>query len=166
MKQELNNLWLHRKDWQEKSKISNVSFLTGDVHHLPFGDSSFRLATCRRAAHHFSDIFRAIKEMRRWIMRWIYSYYCSLRIFRSSSINTILWWSLLNSSFSDWSKWLYFNGTTTLPSVTWSNGLTWPRRFWTGGNPSLSPGGGEQKDQHRIDLQAAQKHVEREDCLC
>ena len=43
----------------------NVTFRLGDVHHLPFEDASFDLATCRRAAHHFSDIDRALREIRR-----------------------------------------------------------------------------------------------------
>jgi ubiquinone/menaquinone biosynthesis C-methylase UbiE len=43
----------------------NVTFHIADVHHLPFRENTFHLITCRRAAHHFSDIFRAIREMRR-----------------------------------------------------------------------------------------------------
>jgi ubiquinone/menaquinone biosynthesis C-methylase UbiE len=45
--------------------IANVSFRTGDVHRLPFTDAAFDLVTCRRAAHHFSDITLALREMRR-----------------------------------------------------------------------------------------------------
>jgi SAM-dependent methyltransferase len=45
---------------------ANVSFRTADVHHLPPElDASFDLVTCRRAAHHFSDITRALAEMAR-----------------------------------------------------------------------------------------------------
>ena len=44
---------------------TNVTFRTGDVHHLPFTEASFDLITCRLAAHHFSDIRRALAEMRR-----------------------------------------------------------------------------------------------------
>jgi SAM-dependent methyltransferase len=40
-------------------------FQTGDVHRLAFEDSSFQLVTCRRAAHHFSDIHLALQEIRR-----------------------------------------------------------------------------------------------------
>jgi ubiquinone/menaquinone biosynthesis C-methylase UbiE len=44
--------------------MANVSFQMGDVHQLPSGfDESFNLVTCRRAAHHFSDIDRALTEM-------------------------------------------------------------------------------------------------------
>ncbi len=43
----------------------NVSFSNADVHHLPFGAACFQGVTCRRAAHHFSDIQRALHEMRR-----------------------------------------------------------------------------------------------------
>ena len=48
---------------------TNVAFQTGDVHHLPFSDASFDLITCRRAAHHFSDIGWALGEMRRVLRR-------------------------------------------------------------------------------------------------
>ena len=44
--------------------ISNVSFQVADVHHLPRNlEGGFDLVTCRRAAHHFSDIDRAVGEM-------------------------------------------------------------------------------------------------------
>lgn len=43
----------------------NVAFLVADAHSLPFDDASVQLITCRRAAHHFSDIGRALREMRR-----------------------------------------------------------------------------------------------------
>jgi ubiquinone/menaquinone biosynthesis C-methylase UbiE len=43
----------------------NVTFVLADAHHLPFAAGSFPVVTCRRAAHHFSDIDRAIDEMRR-----------------------------------------------------------------------------------------------------
>jgi ubiquinone/menaquinone biosynthesis C-methylase UbiE len=45
--------------------IANVSFRVADVHRLPFADRTFELVTCRRAAHHFSDIGKALHEMRR-----------------------------------------------------------------------------------------------------
>ena len=45
--------------------ISNVTFRTGDVHALPFDDETFQLVTCRRAAHHFSNIRVALQEIRR-----------------------------------------------------------------------------------------------------
>jgi SAM-dependent methyltransferase len=48
---------------REERSVSNVTFRTGDVHNLPFGDATFQLVTCRRAAHHFSDIHRAIREI-------------------------------------------------------------------------------------------------------
>ena len=41
----------------------NVRFGVADAHHLPFADATFQLVTCRRAAHHFSDIARALAEM-------------------------------------------------------------------------------------------------------
>ena len=54
-----------RKLAQERG-IGNVAFRTADVHQLPNEfESSFDLVTCRRAAHHFSDIDRAMAEMAR-----------------------------------------------------------------------------------------------------
>ena len=45
--------------------LTNVSFETADAHDLPFEDNRFQLVTCRRAAHHFSDLRSALDEMRR-----------------------------------------------------------------------------------------------------
>jgi SAM-dependent methyltransferase len=45
--------------------IRNVEFRIADAHDLPFDDESFDIVTCRRAAHHFVDIRRALREMRR-----------------------------------------------------------------------------------------------------
>ena len=44
--------------------IRNVEFQLADAHDLPFEDESFDMVTCRRAAHHFVDIRRALREMR------------------------------------------------------------------------------------------------------
>lgn len=48
---------------QDKNGLANVSFREADVHKLPFPDASFDLVTCRRAAHHFSEIETAVAEM-------------------------------------------------------------------------------------------------------
>ena len=45
--------------------IGNVAFTLADVHHLPFPSATFDLITCRRAAHHFSQIQQALAEMGR-----------------------------------------------------------------------------------------------------
>jgi ubiquinone/menaquinone biosynthesis C-methylase UbiE len=45
--------------------IGNVAFTLADVHQLPFPTATFDLITCRRAAHHFSQIERALAEMGR-----------------------------------------------------------------------------------------------------
>ena len=50
---------------RRKKSAGNITFQIGDVHQLPFEDRIFDVITCRRAAHHFSDIQRAIAEMRR-----------------------------------------------------------------------------------------------------
>ena len=50
---------------QAEYGITNVEFRVADVHDLPFDGGSFDLVTSRRAPHHFSDIQRALREMRR-----------------------------------------------------------------------------------------------------
>lgn len=45
--------------------IGNTEFREADVHALPFDDNEFDLVICRLAAHHFSDIKLALREMRR-----------------------------------------------------------------------------------------------------
>jgi len=45
--------------------IANTRFCLGDVHALPFGEGVFHVVTCRRAAHHFADVRRALREMKR-----------------------------------------------------------------------------------------------------
>ncbi len=46
-----------------------VKFRLADAHELPFADESFEVVTCRRAAHHFTDIRRALHEMYRVLRR-------------------------------------------------------------------------------------------------
>jgi ubiquinone/menaquinone biosynthesis C-methylase UbiE len=50
---------------KDEGGITNVEFQLADAHDLPFEDGSFDIVTCRRAAHHFTDIGRALREMRR-----------------------------------------------------------------------------------------------------
>ena len=50
---------------KDEDGIINVEFQLADAHDLPFEDESFDVVTCRRAAHHFTDIRRALREMRR-----------------------------------------------------------------------------------------------------
>ena len=49
--------------------LANVTFAVADAHALPFKDRAFQLTTCRLAAHHFSDIRRALREMKRVLCR-------------------------------------------------------------------------------------------------
>jgi ubiquinone/menaquinone biosynthesis C-methylase UbiE len=49
----------------EARGIGNVHFQVGSSMDIPFEDNRFDLVTCRRAAHHFLDLDRAIDEMRR-----------------------------------------------------------------------------------------------------
>ncbi len=44
---------------------ANVHFLASDVEALPFRDASFGVVTCRIAAHHFSAILPALREIAR-----------------------------------------------------------------------------------------------------
>ncbi|HME54959.1 MAG TPA: methyltransferase domain-containing protein [Candidatus Lokiarchaeia archaeon] len=43
--------------------ISNVEFKVASSLDIPFEDEAFNLVTCRRAAHHFTDIHKSIEEM-------------------------------------------------------------------------------------------------------
>lgn len=45
--------------------VSNVVTAMVDVHHIPFRDETFDLVTCRSAAHHFTNIEMAVREMAR-----------------------------------------------------------------------------------------------------
>jgi SAM-dependent methyltransferase len=52
--------------------VVNVRFVEADIHELPFDDETFDdeqfdLITCRRGAHHFSDIEEALAEMVRML---------------------------------------------------------------------------------------------------
>jgi ubiquinone/menaquinone biosynthesis C-methylase UbiE len=45
--------------------LDHISFEPADAEALPFPDGAFELVTCRIAAHHFSDVARAVREMAR-----------------------------------------------------------------------------------------------------
>ena len=63
---DLTDEMLRRAERVRKDQgYGNVELRAADVHHLPFTDGAFDLVTCRRAAHHFSDIAGALAEMRR-----------------------------------------------------------------------------------------------------
>ncbi|OLQ46043.1 methyltransferase [Bacillus licheniformis] len=49
---------------QEKG-AGNVRFQQGTAESLPFPDESFDIITCRYAAHHFSDVRKAVSEVAR-----------------------------------------------------------------------------------------------------
>lgn len=50
---------------QSANGLLRVAWLAADVHRLPLGPGLFHAVTCRRAAHHFSALGRALGEMRR-----------------------------------------------------------------------------------------------------
>ncbi len=47
----------------DEADVTNVEFVAGDAHALPFADGKFDLVTARRAPHHFADPPRAFREM-------------------------------------------------------------------------------------------------------
>ncbi len=53
------------KSFAEKEGADNIIFVKGDVEKLPFGDGTFDIVTCRRAAHHFYDKAKFISEAHR-----------------------------------------------------------------------------------------------------
>ena len=50
---------------RDKNNCFNTTFCIGDAHSLPFPNESFDLVSCRRAAHHFSNITQALDGMNR-----------------------------------------------------------------------------------------------------
>ena len=46
-------------------RVPHVRFCLADAHALPFDAGAFHVVTCRRAAHHFSNIRLALREMKR-----------------------------------------------------------------------------------------------------
>ncbi len=50
------------KELAQESHIDNLEYIVGDVADLPYGDNSFDIATCRRAAHHFTDKKKFLSE--------------------------------------------------------------------------------------------------------
>ena len=45
--------------------LRNTDFVVGDASSLPFPESSFNLVVCKDSLHHFGDIKKALKEMKR-----------------------------------------------------------------------------------------------------
>jgi SAM-dependent methyltransferase len=50
---------------RSKRELPNVELALADAHNLPCADAAFDLVTCRRTAHHLSDIAGALREMKR-----------------------------------------------------------------------------------------------------
>lgn len=45
-----------------EKNLSNIEYVVGDVSDIPFPDNTFDIATCRRAAHHFTDKAKFFSE--------------------------------------------------------------------------------------------------------
>ena len=50
---------------RDEGGFGNVEFQLADAHDLPFEDEWFDVVTCRRSAHHFTDVRKALYEMMR-----------------------------------------------------------------------------------------------------
>jgi ubiquinone/menaquinone biosynthesis C-methylase UbiE len=50
---------------RQQKNIANLTFRTGDVHHLPFADGEFDVVVCRFAFHHFEQPAKILSEMTR-----------------------------------------------------------------------------------------------------
>ncbi len=50
---------------EAEQDLANLTWIEGDVTHLPFEDASFTLVTCRYAFHHFQDPLAVLNEMKR-----------------------------------------------------------------------------------------------------
>lgn len=57
-----------------EADVRGVSLVIGSVDELPFGNSQFEVVTCRRAAHHFTDKGKFIREARRVLKQG--GYFC------------------------------------------------------------------------------------------
>ena len=57
-------LWAARGHLQARG-AANVGFVAGDAGALPFRDGSFDVVTCRTAAHHFTDVGAAVRQIYR-----------------------------------------------------------------------------------------------------
>ncbi len=49
----------------QERHITNIRFVEGDAHALPLADSSVDIVTCRKAAHHFTNVAQAVSEWAR-----------------------------------------------------------------------------------------------------
>ena len=49
----------------ETRGLTNISYVAGDAHELPFANESFDVVTCRHAPHHFPRIQQAVSEWAR-----------------------------------------------------------------------------------------------------
>jgi ubiquinone/menaquinone biosynthesis C-methylase UbiE len=49
----------------KQRELRNIAFHKGDAMALPYPDGTFDVVTCRRAAHHFGDVRKALSEMGR-----------------------------------------------------------------------------------------------------
>lgn len=47
----------------QEENLDNIELVVGDVMDLPFENSTFDVATCRRAAHHFTDMKKFLSEV-------------------------------------------------------------------------------------------------------
>jgi ubiquinone/menaquinone biosynthesis C-methylase UbiE len=53
----------HARVEARRRGVANVDFVLGDVEHMPLGDASFDVASCRAAIHHFPRPEVVIREM-------------------------------------------------------------------------------------------------------
>ena len=56
------NMLAAARTFIKEQGVENVAFREADAEHLPFGDETFDLVTCRIAPHHFPDCFRFVQE--------------------------------------------------------------------------------------------------------
>ena len=63
---DLTPAMLHQsRKLQSEQSLTNLTWIEGDVTHLPFADATFSLVTCRYAFHHFQDPLAVLLEMKR-----------------------------------------------------------------------------------------------------
>jgi len=123
-------------------QVTNVRFMQGDAHALPFSSSSVDLVACRYSAHHFSQIARAVQEWVRVLVSGgkliivdtispeepeLDSFINEIEVLRDPS-------HLHNLRISQWLALLAEIGLTASVRREWGTPLdipSWTRRMWT-----------------------------------
>jgi SAM-dependent methyltransferase len=123
-------------------QVTNVRFLQGEAHALPFASGSIDVVTCRYSAHHFAQIAGAVQEWSRVLIPGgklivadtvspeepeLYRFLNELEVLRDAS-------HLRNYRISEWLALLRSAGLTSSVRREWGTALdipSWTQRMQT-----------------------------------